>query len=116
MAWQTFGLLAYALATGTLTIVVWFAQREENFPLPLARRAAAVVLSLDSALGWIALGGDEDLLASPGWLMSLALVAAANLVAALGTLLRAVSLPPWLRWLTAAACLFSPPALGMLVL
>jgi hypothetical protein len=116
MAAHPLGLLAYAVATACLAVLVVFAQRDRDFPLPLARRAGAVVLSLDSATGWIALGGSPQLLESPGWMMTLALLGAANIVTALGTLLRAVSIPTWLRGLIAAACFFAIPVFATLLL
>ena len=97
-------------------MVVLLAERERGFPLALSRRAGAVVLSLNAMLALIALGADEDLLRSPGWMMSLALLGAANLVAALAIFLRGVSLPSWLRWLTSVVCLAAPVVLAMLVL
>jgi hypothetical protein len=84
--------------------------------MSLSRRAGAVVLSLNAMLALIALGADEDVLRAPGWMMSLGLVGAADLVAALGIFLRGVSLPSWLRGLTAVVCLVAPIGLAMLVL
>ncbi len=116
MAPNTLGLILYGVVTAGAVFVILFAERDRGFPLPLARRACAVVLGLDSALAWIAIGSDASLLTSPGWLMTLALAGAANLVAALGTFLRGVSLPSWVRILAAVGCFFAGPVLAVLTL
>lgn len=112
---NTAGLIIYGLVTAAVVLVVLLAERDRGFPLPLARRACAVVLGLDSALAWIAIGSDDSLLTSPGWLMTLALAGAASLVASLGTLIRAVSLPLWLRIAAGVSCLLAGPALALLM-
>lgn len=116
MAPNTAGLIVYGVVTAGVVLVVLLAERDRGFPLPMARRACAVVLGLDSALAWIAIGSDASLLTSPGWLMTLALAGAANLVAALGTLFRAVSLPLWVRVLAVTSCFFAGPTLAFLTL
>lgn len=109
------GLVVYALAMAAMAMVVLLAERERGFPLALSRRAGAIVLSLNAMLALIALGADEDVLRTPGWMMSLALLGAANLVAGLGILLRAVSMPSWLRVLTGTSSLLAPLVLAALV-
>ena len=116
MAANIAGLVVYGLTSAVLMFVVLFSERDRGFPLPLARRACAVVLGIDSALAWIAIGADASLVRSPGWLMSVGLAGAANLVAALGTLLRAVSMPLWLRVVAGCALFAAVPLLAILTL
>ena len=108
-------LVLYAVAALSLGALVLFSQHDRGFPLTLSRRAGAILLGLDAAMALIALPSPKAVLNNPGWLMTLALLGAANLVGAFGLAMRAVSLPPWLRILGATACFVAVPVLWVLL-